>query len=409
MKVVRLALIVGVTLALTYLSFGAAVATITASTNPGIARTFDSKNPTALLVTADALTATSPSTATLTKIGSLAKAALRSHALSPRALRLLAVANASDVNVPAQLALLDLSQKMSRRDFGTQILLIEAGSQSDDIVKTLRHYDIALTTEAKVKETLFPILSAAIEDSAIRKAFAPYLLTDRGWVPEFVNYKYDVSLKSTALVEAALVTRGDPVFAEFDRYKQLLFDRAVRAGQIDLARQFYARFKISDPANLTSVGFAPATAGREDSLIRWQLFELPYIVPQFVRASPDSGFQLSVTASSAARGVVARKLVMLVPGRYQLTVRYKDITLVPGASAVWSMRCATGDDQPVFWQSDGRLSDDALQIDVPAGCGAQILDLAVSAAGEQRDSVFTVASLQLVPASSQPLTIRNKE
>ena len=99
---------------------------------------------------------------------------------------------------------------------------------------------------------------------------------------------------------------------------------------------------------------------------------------------------------------------MLVPGRYQLTVRYKDIALIPGASAVWSMRCATGDDQPVFWQSDGRLSGDAQQIEVPAQCGAQMMDLSVSAAGEQRDSSFTVASLQLVPVSTQPLTIRTK-
>lgn len=409
MKVIRLVLLAGGTLALAYLSFGAAVATITAPTSPAIAQKFDSNNPTALLVTADALTATAPSRAVLSQIGSSAKAALRGHALSPRAIRLLAVANASDANVPAQLALLDLSQKMSRRDFGTQILLIEAGSQSDDIVKTLRHYDIALTTEAKVKETLFPILSTAIEDPAIRRAFALYLLTDRGWVPEFVNYKYDVSPKSTALVEAALLTRGEPVFAEFDNYKQLLFDRAVKAGQTDVARRFYARFKISDPANLTSVAFVPVTAAKADALIRWQLFELPYIVPQFVRASPDSGYQLSVTASSGARGVVASKLLMLPPGRYKLTVRYGEVALVSGTSAVWSMRCATNDDQPVFWQSDGRLSGDAQQIDVPARCGAQVVDLSVSAAGEQSDSNFTVASLQLAPASAQSLTIRNKE
>jgi hypothetical protein len=404
MKFAKPIMLATATLALAYGAFAAAFATITAPTNPPMALRFDSRHPVALAVTADALASTRITRVTLASMGNFAKTSLVAQAINPRALRLLSTSTADRGDEKARIALLSLSERLSRREFGTQMLLIEKGSQGDGITETLKHYDVALTTELEVKDTLYPILAAAIEDPAINAAFAPYMLTARPWVPEFMWYKYEKDRASNALTDAALRLGGQPGFPEFKRYKQLFFDRAVRTGQIGTAKQFYARFKVADATLLTSTAFIAPAPDKEDGLVRWQLFELPYVVPQFIRAQPGAPYQLSVTASSGARGVIASKLLLLDPGAYRLSFDYRDVDLVPGTVAVWTMQCAVGDAQPLIWQSDGRIpvsGGSTSVVTIPASCGAQTLSLTVTASGEQRDSSFTVSTIGLTRESQK--------
>jgi hypothetical protein len=396
-------LIVGVaTLAFAYSAFSAALATIASPANPQLALRFSPNNPVAHAIYGDRLATQGAEAGVLRLLESHAKASLLAQAVNPRALRQLSVAVANGNNDTYRIGLLKLSEKMSRREIGTQILLIEYGAKGDGIAETLRHYDIALTTNEEVKATLFPILASAIEDPAINKSFAPYLASGRIWVPEFISYKFGRDKQSNSLAIASLASRDEPSFPEFKIFKKLFFDRALRTDQIDTAREFNARFQVADPALLTSAVFAPSL-GERSAAAEWQLFELPYALPQFVQEKIKAPPRLNLVASSGARGLIASKLLVLRPDRYRLTVRYGNVVLVTGTSLNWSLKCLNDPTFPVVWQSSSipvAGKQDVQLLNVPQSCKAQSLDLIISAAGDQSDSTIDVVSVDLAPASN---------
>lgn len=403
MKYARFLIVGALTLAVAYSSFSAALATIAASTNPQLALKFAPENPTAHVVYADSLASGEADLRILSQLKSHAKASLLTQAINPRGLRLLSTAVVNGRNEQHRIRLLQLAEKLSRREIGTQILLIEQGAQTDNINETLRHYDVALTTKEEVKATLFPVLASAIEDPAINQAFARYFSSGRLWVPEFTSYKFARDKNSNALATATLATRSKVSFPEFETFKPLFFDRALRTDQLATARKFNARYRVVDPSLLTSASF-PSSFDTKDALAGWRLFELPYALPQFVQEAPNKPLRLNVVASSGARGLIASKLLVLKPGSYRFYARYGNVALVSGASISWALKCLNDERLPVVWQSSATpvaTLQYAQPVTIPEQCRAQALDLIISAAGDQSESSMDIVSVVLAPTQGK--------
>jgi hypothetical protein len=146
-----------------WLSFIHAVANVTWQQNPDMALRFVPDHPLALSRKADELFAEKQDPATLAKVEAMAKQSLREGALNPVAIRLLGYV--ADVRGDREKAreLMLLSQKVSRRDFGTQLWLIEDAVARDDKKQALFHYDIALRTTPSSFPILLPTLIGRAE------------------------------------------------------------------------------------------------------------------------------------------------------------------------------------------------------------------------------------------------------
>lgn len=383
------------TVALAYAAFSAALVNITASANPTVARTFDADDPVALAAAADALLSDGLTDPIATRVRSLARGSLSAQALNPRALRLLATSLAPEAPEKDRWALLTLSDRLSRREIGTQLLLIEKNAQTDAIGETLKHYNIALTTNRGAQDNLFPILATAIEDKAINREFANLMASKQPWMDAFIRFKLERDKTSNALVDAGNAARIKPTGPAFDEMKQHLFERSLRTGNYAAARQFYAKYNVAEAGLLQTAAFAPPDRVRRDWLMRWQLFELPYILPQIIRQDAASAYQLSVEASSSARGTVATKLMMLSPGSYRVAIDYGNVAFTPSSFATWTLRCVGMSGDPVIW-SVGVESAAATRatVSIPPQCGAQMIELAISSGADQTDNVLTVKTIE---------------
>ncbi len=165
---IKLVAILAATTYLAWLSFIHAVASITWRQNPDTALYYVPDHPLALSRKADELFAQRQDPATLAKVEAMAKQSLRGGALNPVAIRLLGyVADARGDTKKARHLML-LSQKVSRRDLGTQLWLIEDAVARDDKRAALNHYDIAMRATPSSFPILFPTLTGALGDPDVR-------------------------------------------------------------------------------------------------------------------------------------------------------------------------------------------------------------------------------------------------
>ena len=93
----------------------------------------------------------------------LARRSLMAQALNPAALRTLALTRGATLGKTIDYRLVHLSDAASRRDFGTQVLLIQEAAEKQDVAGVLRAYDTALRTSQSSQQILFPQLVKAME------------------------------------------------------------------------------------------------------------------------------------------------------------------------------------------------------------------------------------------------------
>ena len=80
------------------------------------------------------------------------------------------------------------AQRLSRRDLSSELWLIEDAVRRGDVAEALRHYDIALRTQAGATDILYPVLARASVDPAIMPLLADRLLARPPWTDSFVVF-----------------------------------------------------------------------------------------------------------------------------------------------------------------------------------------------------------------------------
>lgn len=264
-----------------WLSFIHAAANITWQQNPDLALRLVPDHPLALSRKADELFSQSQNAATLTKVEVMAKRSLRGGPLNPVAIRLLGyVADARGDQDKARELML-LSQKVSRRDFGTQLWLIEDAVARNDKAQALYHYDIALRTTPSSFPILLPTLVGALSDPEVRRGLAPYVKAAPQWLPAFLGEAINNGENPADLADVLLKAGGLPRSDDYDAMSNSLLGVLIAKGKFASFHQYYSSLPSADPATLTSARMSRLTTNLRYSQAGWQLVDNPAIGGSF--------------------------------------------------------------------------------------------------------------------------------
>lgn len=265
------------------------------------------------------------------------------------------------------------SQKLSRRDVQTQIWAIEDAVGRDDIDSALQHYDIALRTSPATSELLYPVLSTASAELAIRNALVKTLAGKPAWGESFVNYAAadTANARSSTLLLQALQRAGVAV-PESARVGAV--NALVAGGFADDAWAYYAsmqpgvdRRRSRDPAF--------AAAGQASSQFDWTPLHDTGISASIQRG--DHGGLFDFAAPATVGGSLLQQMQMLPPGEYRLEGHSIGIDQVENARPYWTLRCQDGRElgRVVLPNSSEAGGSFRGQFSVPTGCPTQMLVL----------------------------------
>ncbi|RDV01481.1 hypothetical protein DXH95_14395 [Sphingorhabdus pulchriflava] len=328
----------------------------------------------------------------------LARRALENQAINAKALRVLGyVADAKGDTETAE-KYVRMAAKLSRREPGAQLWLIEASARKGDVALTLIHYDIALRTKPDTQTILFPRLVNAIEDREIRTALKPYIRAENGWASGFLYFANVNSKNLPALVDL-IVETGGLVDAENAKSQELgLLSRLVAESFFADARRLYLQMPGAKQARLASAAFDVSDRDARFGPMGWQLLEDPDAGGNFTGNVGDIQTMLSLFANSATTRPVATKLLYLKPGNYLFSTRLANLDRGDGGFLRWQLRCPGIGGAPA-WTIDSINASLRAELLVPANCPVQFLDLIASGGKGQTGLEATIASVAVAPAN----------
>lgn len=305
--------------------------------NPELALWASPTDSRALSNLADRLLIEKQSSANLARSQQLARAALLGDPTNVAALRLLGFAAPEK----DQLAIFELSNRLSRRDLATQLWLIDYYVGREDAPRALAHYDSALRTSSIAPQLLFPVLAKASGDKVLAPQIAGVLAKRPSWAMPFLNdLLFSSPSPDTLLIIFKRVAHSGP------KLPQTLTDgltaRMLRDYRFDLMRDAYGVAGGTDQ----SVGMR-VTNGDFSADSALLPFDWAFTADANVFAgrvpseTVANNFRLSVQVAGGNSAEAARQLLMLPPGRYSLSSIAGLVPSPQQGQFIWQLTCAT--------------------------------------------------------------------
>ena len=284
------------------------------------------------------------------------------------------------------------AEKLSRRDTVTQLWAIEDAVGRGDIEGALQHYDIALRVKPQLWELLYPVLTNASREPAIRAALIRTLATKPAWGDTFVAYAASkgTDARATAGFLVDLQRAGVTVP---DAARAGAINALISSEMFDQAWAFYAGFRAgvsrlrsrdtNFSANLetpTQLDWVPISDAGTTAVIEGGIFDFS--------APPSIG------------GPLLAQLQLLPPGTYRLSGHSDGIDQADDARPYWSLSCRKGKELgrvfvPNSDQAGGKFTG---TFTVPAGCPAQGLVLVARPSEAVSGLSGRIDRVELVPA-----------
>lgn len=383
-----------------WLSFIHAVANITWQQNPDMALRFVPDHPLALSRKADELFAEKQDPATLAKVEAMAKQSLRGGALNPVAIRLLGyVADVRGDQAKARELML-LSQKVSRRDFGTQLWLIEDAVARGDKKQALYHYDIALRTTPSSFPILLPTLVGALDDPEVRSGLVPYVKAAPQWLPSFLGEAINTS-KNPANVADVLMRAGPlPDREDYRAWANSLLLQLAAKSKFSAFQQYYLSLPGSKRASLGTANMETATVNLHYPAAGWQVADNPAIGGSFSQVDKQGRYSLNAFAGSGERGEIMRKYLFLKPGDYRFSAQYLAQESAADAEVRWDLQCLSANGNQGKWFTtspvrNGKASD-TQEFSLGSDCPCQLLTLQLAGGSGQLGAELTLQSVNII-------------
>lgn len=395
----KIVAIFSVTGYLAWLSFIHAVANITWQQNPDMALRFLPDHPLALSRKADEMFAEKQDPATLAKVEAMAKQSLRGGALNPVAIRLLGYV--ADVRGDQKRAreLMLLSQKVSRRDFGTQLWLIEDAVARGDKKQALYHYDIALRTTPSSFPILLPTLVGALDDPDVRAGLAPYVRQKPEWLVNFLSEAINTMDNPANLAETLIRSGGLPDREDYRNLSNALLVQLASKNRFAAFRQYYLSLKDNQGSTFETASLSKNTVNLQYPAAGWQLVDSAAIGGAFSQAGKDGRHSLAAFAGSGERGELMRKYLFLKPGDYSFAARYSAQETAPDSEVRWDLQCLSAAGNVAKWfvatpVRQGSFSS-TQDFSIGADCPNQVLAFQVAGGSGQLGAEFTLRSVDV--------------
>lgn len=327
-----------------------------------------------------------------------ARHALRRDPLNAAALRALAFYYDAAKKPGDAERLARLSDRVTRRDPMTQLLLTQYAARRGDIDGAIDRLDTALTTVGRGREQIFPIISSQLQRKEIREGL-PRLLEPRNtWVSEYLDYamRHDENGPKTVaeILLAAAPRNADPVY---EKIGAVLMSSLAEAGEIELMRRTYARARGDGPDVTRKVVFDHTTI---NPAIGWLGWTGAGDGSAGAELSDNGGKVRAVVYASAGtnRALALRRVFMLAPGSYRHFEKRTSSFGSQSTIAQFEMKCI-GDGGAVIWKGPAAGMDNdvagAAGPVVKPGCQAQMLEMFVSSPFGSGGSEFVIEDFDL--------------
>ena len=366
--------------ALAYLAATAALASILADRVASAALTLAPYNASALAGTAQALLRDAQSRGNLARARYDAVRALEREPVNVAALRVLGLATSIAGDQDAAGRYFDLATRLSKRDLASHLLSIEQDVSQGDIAGALTNYDEALRTSRAASETLLPVLIDASAEPLVAQRLIP-LLRQR---PSYFR-QYFIQGTDTGTDPASIAQIGTKVLDRSNPDDQDLINRTImrfsREGDYDDAWQMFSWANPRhESANVINGDFDHPTPFR---LFNWEVTQSDSLSAEVApRGETDSLYLFAYVS----RGLAARQLLRLSPGRYELTAKVGDVPEAAIDRPTIGITCATGTstllDAVTFPTAGTGAADLRGSFNVGANCRYQSLNLTASAASQ---------------------------
>lgn len=279
-------------------------------------------------------------------------------------------------NITAARRLFAYGERLTRRDSSAQLWAIEDDVARNDIPDVLRHYDIALRTSPNLSDILYPVLTSASADPAIRSALIRTLRGRPPWGDGFLIY---LSGKGSDPIANMRFLQGmaQAKLAVPDEATANAVSALVAAGHGDEA---WAVYQMWHPQADRRRSRDPRFTARRESLsvLDWNLIDQDGISAS-IQAGRGGGV-LDFVASPSAAGPVARQIELLPAGTYRLTGHSTGRAQAPDSQPYWAIRCQNNQEiarVPLANVDGDAGSRQQVTFRVPSGCALQILELVV--------------------------------
>lgn len=299
--------------------------------------------------------------------------------------------------------LMHYAESLSRRDALTQFWLIEEKVERNDIDGALRHYDRALRSSPASRDTLLPILVQASADPAIARPLAALLAARPAWWEDFTDKLLTEGNAPATMTHIVRRLRLNPDDEMETLRLRMAMDRLVDLRAHRRAYEVYRQARGGTEASRSLVRDGGFEGEGGLPPFEWRLSEEPSLgAIRELRPDGAAGMALSLIADSGRSGEVARQLLVLPAGSYELSALAGNIAEDRLARPVISVTCAGG--QPVLVRlipPTGPASGATVRqrFTVPAGnCAGQWLSISIGAGLEaQGSSPAWIDSIALRP------------
>ena len=320
--------------------------------DPALALRIDPSNPVALVRMAQqAITLGEAGGSGGAGVLAAAEHSIREQPLNAAAFRLYGLVRGANSDLDALGAQVKMADRLSRRDLGAQLFLIEDSVRRNDISAALRHYDTALRVEESSRALLFPVLTAALDEPLIRRRFIPYLTEPPPWMESFLRHAVSTSKNPAAIAALGIEAGGFPKGDEFRSLDTELLVALEAVGQLSALVRYYRSLGHADRALLTRIAFTEGNTSRSLAPVSWLPYTIAGIDAVFVSTGADQ-LELEAQLDPGFAGPVARKLTALPAGTYRLSAPMRAEGFHWTDSVRWQITCPQeGDAAEVFNQT----------------------------------------------------------
>lgn len=327
-----------------------------------------------------------------------ARARLRDAPLNAADLRILALDAARQPALPQtgrrqRAGLLATAERVSRRDFVTELALAADGLQNGEPDRALGRLDRALIVYPEGESMLLDALIAGLSDDGVRRAAMRY--RNRLWYWRLVNRALMPDRNPGAAVWLLRQNPGVPGTLDASTVRSVI-DRLIEVGEVALARRFAVIHARVTPEELNSMAFSSATTRALAVPLTWMLGDRSNV-------EVEGGLEgkLTVEMQPGVGALIARKVTALPSGRYSLQVLPLHVAGAGTADLVWHVACRPAGVGSAPWTrvlslpvGDQRADH---RITIAPECAAQDWRLMGSSFGASLPVRFEVSELGLWP------------
>jgi hypothetical protein len=321
-------------------------------------------------------------------------ASLEDNPLNAAVLRTLAID--SDIRQDRRRAqwLMQASSRVTRRDLGTQVWLVNDAVRRQDLHGVMFHFDAALSTDSDSYEFLFPNMIKVLPFPQFRAELVPLVRARRPWVPSFIGYAISYAPSAVPVTTLIEETGKLPNAREMRPMLSSLLGKLVAEGQVQRARKFAVGVLGADPEVLEQAGFSEKTVDQDFAPLTWQLTE----------GADESAFldrdgQIEIRASTDRWSPAASRVFTEQPGTYQIEFS----SLAPGegaaASTLWEATCVAEGKKVLLYHKEFASSETPPtwhdQLAIPQKCNGVRIDVSAKSDSVGSDAILTIRDFRL--------------